>query len=364
MASSSDDFTISTSSGPSSEETTIPRSLPPKAGRSHAHNEFLRREDIRGEDVEILEQEERLNGVQISSYRRIRRKLREPLAEFLGCVVFIVFGDGSVAQKVLSNEAAGNEMSVNFSFGVGVMIGFLVSVAGGAAGHLNPAITLANCIFRKFPWKKLPMYFLAQFLGCGFGAAIVFGTYRTSITHFDGGTRAVTGATSTAGIYNTYPQEFLDEAAQIMSEFSASIILAICVNAIAVQSSPRRDPHLPVEWNLVRGMSLFLAIYVIGASLGWQTGYAINPARDFGPRMVAYMAGYGREVFWAYNNYSWIPVVMPFLGAIAGQGIFDFMVIENDEESFVTSPSIAITKLKKTLRGEPLVQSDIEKTQK
>ncbi|KAK7205567.1 aquaglyceroporin [Myxozyma melibiosi] len=340
----------------------IPRSLPPKGGRSHTHDEFLRRDDVRGEDEDILVEEERLNGVQISTYRRIRRQLREPLAEFLGCVVFITFGDGSVAQKMLSNSAAGNEMSINLSFGIGVMIGFLVSVAGGAAGHLNPAITLANCIFRKFPWRKLPMYFLCQFLGCGFGGAIVYGTYRTSLNNFDGGIRAVIGDTATAGIYCTYPQSFLDEAAKIMSEFGGSAFLAISVNAIAVQTSTRRDPNLPVEWNLIRGISLFLAVYVIGASLGWQTGYAINPARDFGPRMASYAAGYGREVFTAYNNYAWIPVIIPFLGAIAGQGIFDFMVIENDEESFVTSPAIAVREVKRLVRGSPASSVDTEKS--
>ncbi|KAK9453196.1 aquaporin-like protein [Dipodascopsis uninucleata] len=302
---------------------------------------FLTRHDFRGVEEIAIEEKERELHVRQSWYVRMRRVLREPLSEGLGSALLIIYGDGAVAQAVLSANTAGSTFSINLGFGIGLFVGYLAAIAGGAQGHLNPVVTLTMMIFRKFPWKKGIIYMFAQFLGCGFGAAVIWGVYRTSINEFDGGHRALSGDFKTGNIFCTYPQSYLDFPAKFMSEVSATAVLLISVNAISCQTSSHLNYKLPVEWQLVRAMSLALMLWSIGCSLGWQTGYAINPARDFAPRMVSYMAGYGRGVFTDYGNYAWIPIVAPVVGGIIGQIIFDFMIYEGPVQSFVTRPSIA-----------------------
>ena len=109
-----------------------------------------------------------------------------------------------------------------------------VYVAGKSGGHLNPAVTLANCVYRKFPWRKFPVYFLAQLLGAMTAAAVVYGNYRSAIDVFEGGRgiRTVGLDTSTAGIFCTYPAAFLSRTGQFFSEFVASSILMFCIYAL------------------------------------------------------------------------------------------------------------------------------------
>ncbi|KAK9365857.1 aquaporin-like protein [Lipomyces kononenkoae] len=325
------------------------------------HEDFLTRPDIRGRDESEVEAEEKRRHVTPSLYKQFRRTIREPLSEMLGSAILIIIGDASVAQALLSNYQMGNEMTINLAYGVGLTMGYLTAVSGGAAGHLNPAITLTMCLFRRFSWRKLPIYVLAQLVGCGIGAACVFGIYRSATTAYDGGQRQVTGPSRTAGIYSTYPVSFLDLPGRAMQEFFATIILVFFVNAVACQASPHLPYKLPLEWHLVRALVLGFALFGIGASLGWQTGYAMNPARDFAPRLVSYMAGYGREVFSTAGHYFWIPIVMPCLGAITGQLLFDLIVYEGEHDNFVTNPAAAFRRVKKDLMGrEKIGVTDIE----
>lgn len=174
------------------------------------------------------------------------------------------------------------------------MLGFYVATKSG--GHLNPAVTLANCVYRKFPWRKFPVYFMAQLLGGMVGAALVYGNYRSAIDNFEGhGVRTVTGNTSTAGVFCTYPQPFMTRTGMFFSEFIASSILQIVIFSLVDHAAPALMP-----------LGLFFLIFGIGACFGWQTGYAINLARDFGPRLVTYMIGYGHEVWSAGGYYFWV----------------------------------------------------------
>ena len=133
---------------------------------------------------------------------------RELLAEFLGTLVLIVFGCGSVAQVLLSGKENGAYLSINIGWAFGVTLG--VFVAGGVSGaHLNPAVTLALAVRRGFPWSKLLPYCLAQLAGAFVASAIVYATYYDALQAFDGGVRQVTGPLATAGIWATYPQPYL-----------------------------------------------------------------------------------------------------------------------------------------------------------
>lgn len=180
------------------------------------------------------------------------------------------------------------------------MLGVYSSGISGA--HINPAVTFANCVYRKFPWKKFPVYALAQILGAMTAAAVVYGNYKSAIDAFEGGPgiRTVPGYSqnASAGIFCTYPAAFMSNTGQFFSEFIASSLLMFMIYALKDDGNIGAGPLVP--------LGLFFVIFGIGACWGWETGYAINLARDFGPRLVSYMIGYGPDVWRAGHYYFWV----------------------------------------------------------
>src|SRR5688572_19037582 len=241
--------------------------------------------------------------------------LREALAEFLGTFVLIVFGVGVVAQVVLSQQTNGVYLSINLAWGLAVTMGCYV--AGGVSGaHINPAVTLALAVHRGFPWAKVGPYVLAQVAGAFAASAVVYLTYAEALTAFDGGIRQIVGPQATAGIWATYPQSFLSTFGGMVDQFVGTALLMLVVLAI---SDARNAPPTSGMAPLIVG----LLVVVIGMSFGFNAGYAINPARDFGPRLFTAIAGWGAEVFRAGNNWWWVPLVAPVLGAVAAGWIYD-----------------------------------------
>ncbi|EEP78744.1 conserved hypothetical protein [Uncinocarpus reesii 1704] len=278
-------------------------------------------------------------------WSRIRHTFREPFAEFFGVFVLVLFGNGSVAQVVLSKGEKGSYQSISWGWGLGVMLG--VYTAGISGAHLNPAVTLANCIFRKFPWRKFPIYSLAQILGGFCASGVVYANYITAIDFYEGGQgiRTVGLATSSAGIFCTYPAPFVTRTAQFFSEFIASAILMFCIFALLDNGNYGAGKMTP--------LGLFFVIFGIGACFGWETGYAINLARDFGPRLMSFALGYGREVWSAGNWYFWVPIVAPFLGCVFGGFLYDVFLYTGD--SPINTPWMG---LKRLLRPTPAVWSN------
>lgn len=185
-----------------------------------------------------------------------------------------------------------NAQDTNSIYRVAVMMG--VFVARRSGGHLNPAVTFANCIYRGFPWYKLPYYTVAQVLGAMLGAVVVYANYVSAIDLLEGapGVRTIN---ATAGVFATYPVPFISTRQQFFSEFLASAILMFSIFSL-------------VDAGLGSIMPLFLLflIFGIGASFGWETGYAMNLARDFGPRLMCFFVGYGDAVFTASGSYFWV----------------------------------------------------------
>lgn len=245
--------------------------------------------------------------------------LREVLAEFLGTFVLIMFGVGVVAQVVLSGQTAGSSLSINLAWGLGVTMACYV--AGGVSGaHLNPAVTLALAVHRGFPWNKVGPYMGAQVVGAFVASALVYLTYMDALNAFDGGLRQVAGPQGTAGIWATYPQAFLAPfPAGFIDQFVGTALLMLVVLAI---SDARNAPPAAGMAPLIVG----LLVVVIGMSFGFNSGYAINPARDLGPRVFTALAGWGSEVFRAGNGWWWVPLVAPPLGAIAAGWIYDGLI--------------------------------------
>ena len=249
----------------------------------------------------------------------LRGTLREVAAEFLGTFVLIVFGVAVVAQVLLSGQENGQYLSINLGWGLAVTMG--VYVAGGVSGaHLNPAVTLALAVHRGFPWRKVLPYWLGQLAGAFAASAVVYYTYREALDHFDSGIRQVTGERATAGIWATYPQPFLSPyPGGLIDQVVGTALLVGVIFALVDRRNFAPEARLgPV---LVGALVL-----VIGMTFGYNCGYAINPARDFGPRLFTYFAGWGSEVFTAGNSWWWVPIVGPCLGGVLGGLVYDLLI--------------------------------------
>ncbi|KAL2809089.1 aquaporin-like protein [Aspergillus granulosus] len=256
------------------------------------------------------------------------RSLKPYTAEFLGTALIIVIGDGVVAQALLSDYQYGTWLSINLAWASAVALSGYLSTPSPSC---NPAITLVRALIRpesdrRNQWQTLPGKILAQFLGGFVGAALVYINYRSAILAWDpeftvpGGSILSPRGHHSAGIFSTYPAAFFSsnwEAA--FSEVLASAVLMF--GALSVG-----DPANASRFQAPQ-LSMFLLLLAIGAALGWQTGYAINPARDFGPRLFSAFL-YGREVFTAANYYFIVPLVAPIFGCLIGATVYDGLVYE------------------------------------
>ncbi|KAJ5109543.1 hypothetical protein N7456_006218 [Penicillium angulare] len=256
-----------------------------------------------------------------------RQTLRPFLAEFLGTALLIVIGDGVVAQCLLSDYQYGTWLSINLAWASAVCLSGYLS---DPSPTINPAVTICIALVRPSvgQWKSMPIKLLAQFLGGFVGAAIVYVNYRSAINAWDpeytipGGSILSPRGHHSAGIFSTYPAEFFTSNWEaVFSEVLGSAVLMFGSLSI---SDPRNASRFPAPH-----LSVFLLLLMIGAALGWQTGYALNPARDFGPRLFSAFI-YGPEVFTAAKNYFLVPLLSPILGCIIGATTYDAMLFEGD----------------------------------
>ncbi len=248
------------------------------------------------------------------------------LAEFLGTMILIILGDGVVGQAVLVNKDSG-WIVITTGWALAVTIGVYVSgkVSGG---HLNPAVTLALAVRRDFPWNRVGPYVLAQIAGAFVGAAIVYVDYFEAFRAFEAANGITRGemidgklagpAAGGAGILATYPA-FDNLGLNIFSEFLGTAMLVLAVFAL---TDPRNQPPGSNLTPLLVGF----VVWSIGLSLGGLTGYAINPARDFGPRLASVLCGWGPAVFQSHGGYFWVPIVGPLAGGVAGGMIYDLTI--------------------------------------
>jgi glycerol uptake facilitator protein len=261
----------------------------------------------------------------------------DALSEFLGTFVMISFGEGVVAMAVAALNQSGRG-TVSFygsgdwlliTWGWALAVTVAVYVAGGVSGaHLNPAITLAMAIRHKIPWSKVVPYIAAQVTGAWAGAALVYLDYKDAIGSYErahGIIRGVLGgpadssgtfsifATGPAAYHGTSPVgPFIDQIIGTM--FLVMIVFALSDN-LNLAPLANLGPYI-----------VGLVVAAIGMSFGANAGYAINPARDFGPRVFAWMAGWGEVALPGIRNYFWVPIIGPIIGGILGAFIYDLLV--------------------------------------
>ena len=242
----------------------------------------------------------------------------ELIAEFLGTFVLIVFGQGVVAMVVLfptknpGETIHGGFTNITLAWGLAVMMG--IYIAGKISGaHLNPAVTLALAIRRGFSWRKVMLYCIAQTAGAFAAAALVYWNYLPAFHAVD------PNLENTAGVFTTFPAFPALPQAGFLDQFVGTGLLLLMIFAITDEF------NTPPGANLTPAM-IGLVVVAIGMSFGGMHGYAINPARDFGPRLFTVVAGFRNNGLTDGNRVWWVPVVAPLLGGVAGATLYDFAV--------------------------------------
>jgi glycerol uptake facilitator protein len=243
---------------------------------------------------------------------------QEFAAELLGTMVLILFGCGVVAMVTLFPSAPpvpgeivkGGYTNVTLAWGLAVVMG--IYVAGTVSGaHLNPAVSVALAATGRFPWRKVPHYVAGQMIGAFMGAAVVFAVYHSKWIQHDPGLQ------STAGVFATFPAVpgfwpgFLDQV--VGTALLLGLILAIGDKL----NYPQGAPFAPLVVGLV--------VVAIGMGFGGMHGYAINPARDLGPRLFSLLAGFKNTGFRDTTIWT-VPVLGPLVGGVLGALIYDAVI--------------------------------------
>jgi glycerol uptake facilitator protein len=239
-------------------------------------------------------------------------------AEFLGTMILILFGNGVVAQVITNSEGGlGDHDSIAWAWGLGVTMGVYVAARLSGA-HLNPAVSIALAAFKGFPWRKVGPYALAQTAGAFVAAIIVRFVYADLIDAADPG-----HTIKTQIIFATLNGNGGTPVTITTAFFDQIVGTAILVFVIFALTTAINNPPMANLGPVVVG----LLVVAIGMAWGANAGYAINPARDFGPRLASFITGYSTA--WVNQDgvqYWWLPIIAPIIGGVIGGAIFRYMV--------------------------------------
>lgn len=241
------------------------------------------------------------------------------IAEFLGTMILILFGNAVVAQVLTAVPSGdlGDHDSIAWAWGIGVALGVYVAARISGA-HINPAVTIALAAFERFPWRKVGPYIVAQTLGAFVAALIVRGVYADLLNAKDPG-----HTVKTQIVFATLPGNGSLPVSLTTAFFDQIVGTAILVFVIFALTHPRNRGPLS---NLVP-VVIGLLVVAIGMAWGANAGYAINPARDFGPRLASFITGYSTA--WVDQNgtpYWWLPIVAPIIGGLIGGALFKYTI--------------------------------------
>ncbi|CAN5678289.1 MIP/aquaporin family protein [soil metagenome] len=225
--------------------------------------------------------------------------------EFLGTAVLILFGNGVVANVVLNKSKGQNSGWIVIAFGwaMAVFFGVMVSMKGSGA-HLNPAVTLTMAYLGRLDWSQVPVYLAGQMLGAMTGSLLVYLSYKQ---HFD----ETENADGKLACFCTHPA-IRNPFYNFLTEMIATAVFIIGVLFIASPAT---------SMGTIEALPVTFLVLAVGLSLGGSTGYAINPARDLGPRIMHFLLPVKgkRNSDWGY---AWIPVIAPIVGGLLGTWVY------------------------------------------
>lgn len=243
-------------------------------------------------------------------------------AEFLGTALLIFFGTGCVAALKVGGASFG-QWEISIIWGIGVSMAIYLT-AGVSGAHLNPAVSIALCLFGGFDKRKLPFYILAQIAGAFCSAALVYTLYSSLFFDYEQAHQMIRGSTASlelASVFSTYPHPSLSTGQAFLVEMVITAILMGVIMALGDDSN-----------GLPRGamapLLVGLLIAVIGSSMGPLTGFAMSPARDLGPKLMTFFAGWGEIALTGGRAipYFIVPVVAPIVGACLGAGAYRLLI--------------------------------------
>ncbi|GAA4398172.1 MIP/aquaporin family protein [Actinomadura verrucosospora] len=246
---------------------------------------------------------------------RIPALAGELAAEFAGTLILILFGVGVVAQ--VAGAEIGDHDSIAWAWGLGVTLGVYVAARISGA-HLNPAVTVALAVFKEFSWRKTAPYIAAQTAGAFVAALIVRWNYSEVLAKVDPG-----HTIKTQGVFSTLPGNGTLPVGTWGAFRDQVIGTAILLFVIKALTDVRNSPPLANLGPFMIG----LLVVAIGMAWGTDAGYAINPARDFGPRLASFLTGYGTA--WRDQNgdlYFWVPIIGPLIGGVLGVGLYKVLI--------------------------------------
>jgi glycerol uptake facilitator protein len=231
------------------------------------------------------------------------------LGEFVGTALLIILGNGVVANVLLDKTKGQNSgwIVITFGWAMAVFVGVFASTHLGGSGHLNPAVTLAVASFANFGWNNVLPYMAAQFAGAFTGSVIVWLAYKN---HFD----ETADADRKLAVFSTGPA-IRNTGYNLITEMVGTFILVL---GASLMSKPE------IKMGTLEALPVGLLVLAIGLSLGGPTGYAINPARDLGPRIAHFFLPISnkRNSDWSY---SWIPVIGPIVGGLLAAWVFTLL---------------------------------------
>lgn len=244
--------------------------------------------------------------------------IKELISEFIGTMILILFGTGVVAMVAVMDK--GNYVTITFAWGLAVTMGIYASQYSGA--HINPAVTLALAATKRFTWQKVAPFIGAQFAGAFVGAALVYINYYMPFHVVD------PALENTAGVFATFPPQSVNGALLpgLFDQILGTFLLVFMILAIGDRLNKAK-----ADW--LAPILIGLLVVAIGMSFGAMHGYAINPARDLGPRLMTVVAGFKNN---GLTDGSWIwaiPVIGPIIGGILGAIIYDLTMAKMNKEN-------------------------------
>lgn len=245
----------------------------------------------------------------------------ELISEAVAMLIIIAFGNSVAAMYGLYDPSPYQHAYWGVCISWGLAVTIAIYTTGSVSGcHANPAVTLALAMYRKFSWKKVLPYCVAQTVGALVGSVIVYQLYRPVIDAWNVAHNVTRAAGGGAGVFFTHPAIGITPMHAFGDQIILTAFLIFGIFAITEQYN-----EMAPGANFGALMIGFL-VALIGASMGYLEGWAINPARDLGPRLFCFVTGWGSAAFPSPQNYWWVPLVGPLIGGAIGGGAYQVLI--------------------------------------
>jgi len=253
---------------------------------------------------------------------RVKALCGELLAECLATFIILAIGDSAAAMYTLYDPSPYQQAYWGVCIAWGLSVTLAIYVTGSVSGtHANPAVTLAQVLFRRFPRNKALPYIGAQIVGAFLGAAIVYLLFSPVIDHYNDLHHLSRGGDGgAAGVFFTHPGLGITPMHAFVDEIVLTGILILGIFALT------EEFNTFAPGANTGALMIGLLVATIGAAAGYLEAWPINPARDFGPRLFCFFSGWGSQAFPAPENYWWVPITGPLLGGVAGGGLYQLVI--------------------------------------